>query len=238
MSMYGYRNGKSSWGDANFDYGGAVSNFASTAGAPQGGTYDVSTVFANGGGFLPVADAPECPLWDCEIGAFNYFTIDINPGPNVSSFVQLIAQSRLPPGDDAAWANAFNVFNYGPAPVANTWATYKVPLKVMHFGISTFTGSISGTTLTVTAVSSQGMGAVDADGFVTGPGVPSGTYVTSYNQQGSVGTFVVAGPGVGASLSVPSETMTFQRTNLYKFGLQPETVPVTLYVNNFGLTVK
>jgi len=237
MSMYGYKDGVSNWGDGDLSYGGALTNYASTAGNPRGGAHDVSTVFAVGGGFLPTADAPQCPTWDCEIGAFNYLVIDINPGPIVSSFVELIAQARLPPGDDGAWSNGFNVFDYGPAPVANTWATYKIPLKVLHIGTSTFTGSISGTTLTVTAVSSQGMGAVDADGFITGPEIPAGTYVTGYHQSGSIGTFTIAGPGISSSTSVPSETMTFQRTNLYKFGLQPQTDPVTMYWNNFGFTV-
>ncbi|MDB6014650.1 MAG: Calx-beta domain protein [Gammaproteobacteria bacterium] len=237
MSMYAYQDGHSNWSNGDLTYGGAVTIYASTAGNPQGGTYDVSTVFATGGGFLPTADAPQCPVWDCEIGAFNYFTIDINPGPIVSPYVQLITQARLPPGDDGAWANGLNVFNYGPAPQPNTWATYKVPLKALHIGISTFTGSISGTTLTVTAVSSQGMGAVDADGFVTGPGVPAGTYVTQFGQVGSIGTFTIAGPGINSGTSVPSETMTFQRTNLYKFGLQPNSNPVTMYWNNFGFTV-
>jgi hypothetical protein len=235
MTMWGYHNGVSSWSDGDLSYGGAVSDYKSTAGNPQGGTYDVSVTFANGGGFLPTADAPECPEWDCEIGAFKYFTIDINPGNTVSSFVQLLFEARLPPGDDGAWANAFNVFDYGPAPKANTWATYKVPLSVLHFGVSEFTGSISGTTLTVTSVPSGGF--VDSDGFITGPGVPAGTYVTNYHQLASVGTFTIAGPGINSSTSVPSETMTFRRTNLYKFGLQPESNPVTLYFNNMGFTV-
>ena len=234
MSLWGYHNGVSLWSDGQLSYGGAVSNFQSTAGNPQGGTYDISTVFADGGGFLPFADAPECPVWDCEIGAFNYFTVDINPGPVVSSYIQLNMFARLPPGDDGAWANGLNVFDYGPAPKANTWGTYKVPLSVLHFGVSHFTGSISGTTLTVTAVPSGGF--VDSDGFITGPGIPAGTYVTSYHQAASIGTFTIAGPGINSSTSVPSETMTFQRTNLYKFGLQPETYPVTVYVNNMGFT--
>ena len=237
MSMYGYQHGKSNWSNGDLSYDGVQTDYASTGGNPQGGTYDISSVFAVGGGFLPTADAPQCPVWDCEIGAFNYFTIDINPGPIVSPYVQLITQARLPPGDDGSWANGLNIFAYGPAPKANTWATYKVPLKALHFGVSSFTGSISGSKLTVTAVSSQGMGAVDADGYVTGPGVPAGTYVTAYGQTGSIGTFTVAGPGINSGTSVPSETMTFQRTNLYKFGLQPNTDPVTMYWNNFGFTV-
>jgi Calx-beta domain len=236
MSVYAYQNGHSNWSKDDLSYDGATPNYASTAGSPQGGAYDVSVYFPQGG-FLPVVAAPQAPGWDLEIGAFNYFTIDINPGPVVSSYVQLILVSRLPPGDDAAWANGINVFAYGPKPVANTWATYKVPLSVLHFGTSTFTGSISGTTLKVTAVSSSGMGAVDADGFLTGPGIPAGTYIVGYHQAASIGTFTIAGPGINSSTSVPSEQMTFHRTGLYKFGLQPNTNPVTMYFNNMGFTV-
>jgi hypothetical protein len=105
-------------------------------------------------------------------------------------------------------------------------------------GISTFTGSISGTTLTVTDVLTNTTVGVDAGGFVTGPGVPAGTYITAYAQHASVGTFTIAGSGISASTSIASETMTFQRTSLYKFGIQPndgDPAP-TMYFNNFGFT--
>ena len=66
-----------------------------------------------------------------------------------------------------------------------------------------------------------------------GPGVPAGTYITAFAQKASVGTFTIAGPGVNSSLSVPSETMSFQRTSLYKFTMQPNA-NVTLYLDNMG----
>ena len=111
------------------------------------------------------ASSPMVPYDDLEVGAFKYFTIDINPGNYIDpQGMQLIMQSRLPPGDEDSWGNGYNIYSYGPAPKANTWATYKVPLSLMHFGISGFTGSISGTTLTVTAVASGGF--VDAGGFI------------------------------------------------------------------------
>jgi hypothetical protein len=121
---------------------------------------------------------------------------------------------------------------------ANTWATYKVPLNEGGVGISTFTGSVSGATLTVTAVLTNATVGVDAGGFVTGPGVAAGTFITAYAQHASVGTFTIDGAGISASTSVASETMTFQRTSLYKFGIQPndgDPAP-TLYFNNFGFT--
>jgi hypothetical protein len=233
MSVYSYRDGHSNWSDTDLSYGGVVENYASTAGNPQGGPYDVSVYFPSGG-FQPNSGAPQAPAWDLEIGAFNYLVIDVNPGPTISSYVQIGTVSRLPPGDVFGWATALNIFAYGPKPVANTWATYKIPLKAFNMGIGSFTGSISGTKLTVTAVSTGG---VDAGGYVTGPGVPAGTYITAYGQRASIGTFTVAGPGINSSTSVPSTKMTFQRTSLYKFFIQPETDPVTMYFNNMGFTV-
>jgi hypothetical protein len=234
MSVYGYQNGVSNWGDADLSYGGAVPNYASTAGSPQGGPYDIAVLFPGAGGFLPVADAPQAPTWDLEIGAFNYFVIDVNPGPTANYQAPVTLRTRLPPGDIYGWAPWPNIWDYGPAPKANTWGTYKIPLSVFNMGIGHFTGSISGTTLTVTAVSS---GVVDAGAFVTGPGVPAGTYIVAYSQAASIGTFTVAGPGISSSTSVPSTQMTYQRTSLYKLGIQPNTGTDTMYINNMGFTV-
>jgi hypothetical protein len=234
MSVYSYRNGASNWSNADLSYDGVLGNenYSSTAGNPQGGPFDISIFFPNGG-FQPASDAPQAPTWDLEIGAFNYFVIDINPGLIISPFVQIGMVSRLPPGDVFSWAGSLNIYDYGPAPVANKWATYKIPLKAFNMGVGSFTGSISGTKLTVTAVSSGG---VDSGGYVTGPGVPAGTYITAYGQHASIGTFTVGGPGINASTSVPSTQMTFQRTSLYKFFVQPELNPVTMYLNNMGFT--
>ena len=234
ISVYGYHNGVSNWSDADLSYDGVVGNenYSSTAGSPQGGPFDISILFPNGG-FQPVAEAPQAPEWDLEIGAFKYFVIDINPGSAISNYVEIGLVSRLPPGDVFPWADGLNIFDYGPAPIANKWATYKIPLSAFNMGIGSFTGSISGTTLKVTAV---GSGGVDAGGFVTGPGVPAGTYITGYGQHASIGTFTLAGPGISAATSVPSTQMTYQRTSLYKFFIQPQTNPVLMYFNNMGFT--
>jgi hypothetical protein len=236
MSVYGYQNGVSNWSGkaGDLSYGGAVANYVSILGNPQGGPFDIAVLFPGSGGFLPVADAPQAPTWDLEIGAFNYFTIDVNPGPTTNYQAPVTIRSRLPPGDVFGWAPWPNIFDYGPAPKANTWATYKIPLTAFNIGIGHFTGSISGTKLTVTAVSS---GFVDAGGFVTGPGVPQGTYVIAYSQSASIGTFTLAGPGINASTSVASTQMTYQRTSMYKFGIQPNTGIETVFFNNMGFTV-
>jgi hypothetical protein len=235
-AVYLYRNGV--WfGSQDLSYAGVTANYASTAGSPEGGSHDVQANFPGHGGWLTIASPPLVPFDDLEVGAFKYFTIDINPGNSVDpQGMQVIMQSRLPPGDEQSWGNSYNIYSFGPAPKPNTWATYKVPLAVMHFGVSAFTGSISGTTLTVTAVASDGF--VDAGGFIAGAGVPPQTYIVSYNQAASIGTFTIAGPHINASSNVPSEAMSFQRTDFYKVGIQPNSLTQggTIYFNNVGFT--
>jgi Calx-beta domain len=232
VSVYSYRNGKSNWSNYDLSYGGLVEDYTSTAGSPVGGQYDIQLSFPSGG-FQPTAHAPQAPIDDLEIGAFKYLTVDVNPGPNVNYTLQVGTVSRLPPGDVYGWGPTMNAFDYGPKPVANTWATYKIPLAALNMGICPFTGSISGNKLTVTAVASGCF--VDTAGFVTGPGVPTGTYIIAFDQKASIGTFTVAGPGINGSTNVPSSSLTYQRTSLYKMTIFSST-PQTLYLNNIGFT--
>jgi len=234
-AVYSYRSGKSAWGNNDLSYGSLNTNYSSTAGSPQGGPYDVSVQFINGG-FQPASYPPQAPIWDLEIGAFNYAVVDINPGSNgTSTRPNYGTVSRLPIGDVYGWHPMVNLYDYGPAPVANKWATYKVPLSVLGMGICKFTGSITGNKLTVTAITS-GAQLVDAGGFVTGPGVPAGTYITAYGQHSAIGTFTVAGPGINSSTRVAAGTLTYQRTSLYKYDIQPDGQGMTLYFNNLGFT--
>jgi hypothetical protein len=232
MSVYAYQNGQSNWSNYDLTYGQVVENYASTAGGPQGGKYVISIAVPNGG-FQPTAHWPQAPIDDLEIGAFKYLVIDVNPGPNVNYALQVGTVSRLPPGDVYGWGPTRNAFDYGPKPVANTWATYKIPLADLNMGVCSFTGSITGTKLKVTAVAAGCF--VDAAGFVTGGGVPSGTYITAFDQQASIGTFTVAGPGINASTNIPSTALTYQRTSLYKMTIFPNSNQ-TLYINNLGFT--
>lgn len=246
-AAYAYQNGYSNWNDANYDYGGAVANYGSTAGNPRGGAHDLEGNFTAGGGLNLVAGDPQAPLYDLSLGAFRYFTVDINPGSNVGFTLFLSHVSRLPPGDVYGWKGVQNVFAYGPPPVANTWATYRIPLSALGIGQCTFTGSIAGTTLTVTSVDS-GPAIVDAGGFITGPGIPAGSYIVAYRQKRAIGKFTIAGPGISAATRVGSETMTYQRITFFKSTVQPDELPVRgsshtkrgkdliLYINNFGWT--
>jgi hypothetical protein len=235
MGVYAYRNGKSSWSNNDLSYGSLRENYSSTGGSPQGGSYDVSVNFLNGG-FQPAVQVPQAPQWDLEIGAFNYAVIDINPGSSVNNtHIGYGTVSRLPPGDVYGWHPTLNVYDYGPAPVANRWATYKIPLASLGMGTCQFKGSISGNKLTVTAIVS-GPSLVDAGGFISGPGIPAGTYISGYDQHAAIGTFTLGGPGISGSTKVSSTTMTFQRTSLYKFGMQPDVQNMTMYFNNMGFT--
>ncbi|MBS0419109.1 MAG: hypothetical protein JSR66_15475 [Proteobacteria bacterium] len=234
-AVYAYRNGKSAWGNNDLSYGTLNENYSSTAGSPQGGPYDVSVQFINGG-FQPAVAPPQAPTWDLEVGAFGYFVMDVNPGSTVTNGrLPFGTVSRLPPGDVYGWHPTVNVFDYGPAPMANKWGTYKIPMSALGMGFCKFTGSITGNKLTVTAITS-GAALVDAGGFVTGPGVPAGTYITAYGQNSAVGTFTVAGPGINSATKVATGTLTYQRTSLYKFGIQPEVQGTTMYFNNMGFT--
>ena len=71
---------------------------------------------------------------------------------------------------------------------------------------------------------------------MTGSGVPAGTYVNGWSQQGSIGTFVVAGPGINGSTSVSSRSLVYQRTALYKFNITIPNESPTMYFNNMGFT--
>jgi hypothetical protein len=211
--------------------------YEDTAGSPANGPYDVRITYPGDGGWLPTVLPSLGPINDVEVGAFNYFTVDIKitASQSVKNPLICVIQSRLPPGD-AGNFKLLSLWNYG-TPIVNQWVTFKVPLADFLMGTGTFTGSISGTTLTTTSINS-GIG-VDGSGFVFGTGVPDGSYTINHGQAGSTGTFTLAGPNVPAITS--SRTMNFQRTSDYKIGFywqNTPTYPVTMYVNNMGFTVQ
>jgi len=57
--------------DSDYSYG-IDENWHSTAGNPQGGTYDISLTYPNGGGFQPYTVPPLAPVYDLELGSFKY----------------------------------------------------------------------------------------------------------------------------------------------------------------------
>ena len=222
-----YTGGVFSW-QGDYSYGVTV-NYTDTAGAPVSGTHDIAVhVTSQGGGFQPYA-GNSTPWFDMEAGAFGYVTVDLKPTISGQAW-RLSAISRLPPGDVYPWSSV-NLADYGPAPVVGKWATYKVPLSKLTVGKTSFHGSISGTTLTVTSQDS-GVG-VDAGGFITGPGVAAGTYITGHNQNGGPGTYTIS-----PAQTVANTAMTEQRTSLYKLDIIDESGASSnnYYVDNLKFT--
>jgi hypothetical protein len=232
-----YHNGIFNWqGDFSYPAGSININYSDVSGVPESGPFDIEVRYsAAGSGFQPYA-GKATTAWDMEGGAFGYLSLDLKPTINSDSW-RVFVISRLPPGDVYPWSAA-QLSSYGPAPVAGKWATYKIPLSALTIGYTHFSGSISGTTLTVTGVSS-GVG-VDAGGYITGPGVPAGTYITAYNSaRGGVGHYTIAGPGISGSTSVAGTQMVEQRTGIYKFNLVDENGASSnhYYVDNVQFTV-
>jgi hypothetical protein len=232
-----YYNGIFDWmGDFSYPGGSININYADTTGAPESGPADIEVSFTVAhAGFQPYA-GNTTTAWDMEGGSFGYISMDLKPTIAGQNW-ELLVLSRLPPGDVSPWSNVL-LSSYGPAPVVGQWATYKIPLSALTIGYTHFTGSISGTTLTVSSVSS-GVG-LDAGGYLTGPGVPAGTYIMGFSKSGGgAGTYTIAGPGISASTSVASTSMVEQRTGIYKFGLVDRNNAVNnhYFIDNIRFTV-
>jgi hypothetical protein len=223
-----YVNGVFSW-PGDYSYGASI-DYRDKSGMPQSGRYDIAvTVTSDGGGFQPYTGSV-VPTYDLEAGAFGYICMDLKPTAEGQKW-RLSMMSRLPPGDVYPWS-AVDLSDYGPAPVPGKWATYKVPLAALSIGMTHFSGSISGTKLTVTSVAS-GVG-IDAGGFITGAGVAPGTYILGYDAQGGPGTYTVY-----PSQNVASTSMVEQRTSVYKFDIidRGKQANNKYYVDNIKFTV-
>jgi hypothetical protein len=235
-----YYNGVFNWGgDFSYPSGGITNNYSSTAGTPEDGAYDISVTDIIGAGFLPYA-GKTVTTWDMEGGSFNYISLDLQPTMAGQDW-EIFMFSRLPPGDVAPWANQTLVAGgYGPTPTVGKWATYKIPLSALAIGVTQMTASISGTNLVVTSIDSGVP--MSSGGYVLGPNVPTGTYITSNGPgNGGVGTYTIAGPGISASTQVASTSMTEQHTGIYKFSLVDRNAAGSgnnvYYIDNIKFTV-
>jgi len=229
-----YHNGSYFWGEGGVnDYSDVTANYKDTAGTPETGAYDIAIASIPGGYYQPFSGGTASPEWAAEIGAFKYMILDLKPTiANQKWRLNII--SRLPQGDVYNNAPVELPGNYGPAPVVGQWATYKIPLNPdLAVGTGSFVGSISGTTLTVTAVN-PGM-SVQTTAWLTGPGIPADTTINSFGSgKGGVGTY-----NLNKSASVPAgTTINMQRTNMYKFSLTDDGGSAnTYYIDNVGFTV-
>ena len=75
--VYFYQNGVANQGQLDYSYD-ITENWQDTSGDPLSGSPRcVPDLSGGGGGFQPYADLPLAPVYDLEIGAFNYFTVDV-----------------------------------------------------------------------------------------------------------------------------------------------------------------
>lgn len=252
FTCYGYQgsNGGSTWGNADFSFGaGLTEDYADTTGSPVGGGVDLKLGFPAGvgAGWQPTSGAPQVPQYDLEVGGMTsggggYCRFDVKPmtGGNTFAFGLI---SRFPFGDIFNFKGPSDISVYG-ALTTGAWNTVSIPLPDCSIGTSTFTASIGSpygsdangawATMVVTALQS-GVG-VDYGGFVTS-GAPAGTRIGIQGVTGngsSVASWQVQGPGITGSTVVSSQTMTCQRTNVYKpaFFVNGGNPGGTVYINN------
>jgi hypothetical protein len=254
--LWGYLNGASNWGNADLSYTtGPSPNYADTTGAPPIGTEDILFQFqGGGGGWQPYASYPQVPIYDLEIGWAKYIVFDVKRStvPNPYTFSMI---TRLPQGDVYPNKNV-NPDSYVTGLTSGVWTNYKIPLVDCNVGINTFVGSVAPNastssfndlpayggaahtwncaTLTVTSTTSGGVG-VELGGFITGSGIPAGTFVLS----GSAGTYVLCGQNVpSGGFTLASSTLTYSRTCMYKsdFYAGAGSAAESVWFNNLGYT--
>jgi len=230
VTFWVYHNGTYFWAG---DYSDVKLNYKDTAGAPESGAYDIAVTSFAGGYAQPYSGGSASPEWAAEIGAFKYMILDLKPGVANQKW-RLNIISRLPQGDVYNNAPVELPGNYGPAPVVGQWATYKVPLNPdLAIGTGHFVGSISGTTLTVSAVNTAM--SVQTTAWLFGPGISSDTTINSFGSgHGGTGTYIL-----NKSATVPAgTTINMQRTNMYKFSLIDDSNAGSdvYYMDNVGFT--
>lgn len=125
-----YYNGVYNWGG---DYSTDASiNYQSTAGNPESGSYDIAvTINSQWGLWAPYAGGT-VPLWDFNSTGYNYITMDLKPtvANQVWQFY-FMQVGDVPIIGSNGQQIMINLADYGPAPVAGQWATYKIPLSAV-----------------------------------------------------------------------------------------------------------
>ena len=244
-----YYNGVFNWaGDYSYNL---TANYADTAGILESGSFDIAlTTTAAYGGWQPYS-GKTTDLWQFESGAFDHFQIDLKP-TKAGQLWNLSMVNRLPGAADYLPTTSVSVAAFGPTPQVGVWGRYTIPLSALKIGVTKIQaglgapyGTLSITldnnpvtyntaTLSVNSVTS-GPG-VDVGGYLTGTGVPLGSFITQLNGNG---TWVVAGPNITGSTSVgPQAAMQVQRTNIYKWNLNDQLGQASnvVYADNIAFT--
>ncbi len=239
-SLFFMEGGVPNQGSADFSYGipPASENWAGTLGGRNCAIFNY-----NGGGFQPVSGPPMAGQWDAD-WSFGYtkWTMDVYLQGPIPDFNLGVGMARRIPnaagGDAFGWQNGPNILDgtWGTTPVANTWQTYVFTVDNLGFGSGVFTGSITGSTLTVTAYT--GPNIIQAGARISGPGIPANTIIQSHNQSNSIGTFGLFGPGIPLGSPLTSTSgLKYQVTNAYKpsFGRAGQSgVPFTIGFDRWG----
>lgn len=193
---------------SDLSFGMSSVDFADTTLSPPTGSADIKcTITGVGAGFQPPTFSPGTWTYGAEVGAFNYLNVTCKP-INSSQAWNIACLSRGPPGDVFPHI-LLNLLNYGPAPQAGVWATYKIPLADFGFGVCNFTGSISGGVL---AVSSPSGSPMDCVGWISGANIATPTWISATPGQSGAGNYTVTGQS-----SAASSAMVYHRSNFYKF---------------------
>jgi hypothetical protein len=189
-----------------------TANYSDTSLSPPTGTADIALTLAGANGFLQAPSwSPGTWIYGMEGGAFNYINFKVKPTVSAAQFL-LSFHSRGTPGDIGPPFITLDISNYGPTPTSGVWGTYKVPLGPLGFGIATFTGSISGGTMTASGWSGCAM---DSGGWIAWSGQTTPTQIQTTPSNTGNGTYGVAG-----TTSQSSIAMTYHRSNFYKINIK------------------
>lgn len=237
-AVYLMEHGTANQGQTDLSYGipPASENWNGTLGGRSCAIFNF-----NGGGFQPTSDPTVSPHWDLQIGhGFTRYTVDVylSSGSFPDHQMTLGCAARIPlaaGGDAFGWRGDINILDgtWGTTPALNTWQTYTFTMDNIGFGQGTFTGSVSGSTLTITSITGPNL--VGAGCRITGPGIPANTIIQSHNQSNSVGTFTLSGPGVPFTATLSANTGKYQKTSCYKPSFnRPSGGAWTIGFDNFG----
>jgi hypothetical protein len=190
-------------------------NYADTTLSPPTGSADIAVTLGGVGGYIqPPSYSPGTWIYGMECGAFNYLNLTCKPIDSTQQWLISI-HSRGTVGDIGGPFIVLNLLNYGPAPVAGQWKTYKVPLVDLGFGVCNFTGSITGGVLTASGNSGCPM---DSGGWISWAGQTIPTQIQSTPSQSGAGTY-----GVSGTTSQASIAMQYHRSCCYKMQVKSNT---------------
>lgn len=233
--FYGY----STTRNQNFDdTANVTTDYFDTSCSPTVGPYDIKYTWGTSGSYAaPITFAPLSQGGSgyrnaVDIGAatnsgYIHFLIKPLDSQYTSNALKVWLSSPVPnPIGDAISNNFVTLWPTYCTPALNTWTDCKVPMSVIGFGTGAIHGSISGSTLTITS-NDSGI-KPDSANYVSGTGVPSGSYAKASTPYPATSQTLYTGAGGSQgpiSVTVGNESMAIQRTTYYKMGIEWNSNP-------------